>query len=61
MINNKNNKLIIDNLTHIGVSNQAQLTEAINQGISKRNNNSPKYKDYNSKSHFIIILTLFHY
>ena len=61
LINNKNNKLIIDNLTHIGVSNQAQLTEAINQGISKRNNNSPKYKDYNSKSHFIIILTLFHY
>ena len=61
LINNKNNKLIIDNLTHIGVSNQAQLTEAINQGISKRNNNSPKFKDYNSKSHFIIILTLFHY
>jgi len=61
LITNKNNKLIIDNLTHIGVSSQAKLTEAINQGISKRNNNSPKYKDYNSKSHFIIILTLFHY
>ena len=61
LVTNKNNKLIIDNLTHIGVSNQAQLTEAINQSISKRNNNSQKYKDYNSKSHFIIILTLFHY
>ena len=61
LITNKNNKLIIDNLTHIGVSSKTKLTEAINQGISKRNNNSPKYKDYNSKSHFIIILTLFHY
>ena len=61
LITNKNNKLIIDNLTHIGVSSQTKLTEAINQGISKRNSNSPKYKDYNSKSHFIIILTLFHY
>ena len=61
LVTNKNNKLVIDNLTHIGVSTQTKLTEAINQAISKRNNNSPKYKDYNSKSHFIIILTLFHY
>ena len=61
LVNNKQNQLIIDNLTHIGVSSDEQLTQAIKQGISKRNNNSPKMKDYNSKSHFIIILTLFHY
>ena len=61
LINNKNNQLIIDNLTHIGVSSDTKLTEVINKGISKRKNNSQKMRDYNSKSHFIIILTLFHY
>ena len=61
LVNNKNNQLIIDNLTHIGVSSDTKLTEVINKGISKRKNNSQKMRDYNSKSHFIIILTLFHY
>ena len=61
LINNKNNQLIIDNLTHIGVSSDTKLTEVINKGITKRKNNSQKMKDYNSKSHFIIILTLFHF
>ena len=61
LINNKNNQLIIDNLTHIGVSSDTQLMDAINHGISKRKNNSQKMKEYNSKSHFIIMLTLFHY
>ena len=61
LINNKKNQLIIGNLTHIGVSSETQLEEVINQGISKRKNNSQKMKEYNSKSHFIIILTLFHY
>ena len=61
LVNNSKNQLIIDNLTHIGVSTANQLTEVINKGISKRKNNSQKMKEYNSKSHFIIILTLFHY
>ena len=61
LITNNKNQLIIDNLTHIGVSSEPQLTEVINKGISKRKNNSQKMKDHNSKSHFIIMLTLFHY
>ena len=61
LIEQKNKKLIIDNLTHVGVSSEEQLTKVINQGLANRNNNSPSYKDHNSKSHFIIITTIYHY
>ena len=61
LIEQKNKKLIIDNLTHIGVSSEEQLSKVINQGITNRNNNYPSYKDHNSKSHFIIMITLYHY
>jgi hypothetical protein len=61
LIEQKNKKLIIDNLTHVGVSSEEQLSQVINQGFSNRNINSPSYKDHNSKSHFIIMITLYHY
>ena len=61
LIEQKNKKLIIDNLTHIGISSEEQLSKVINQGITNRNNNYPSYKEHNSKSHFIIMITLYHY
>ena len=61
LIEQKNKKLVIDNLTHIGVSSEEQLSKVINQGIINRNNNYPSYKEHNSKSHFIIMITLYHY
>ena len=61
LIENKNKKLYIDNLTHVGVSSEEQLTKIINQGLSNRRNNSPSFIEHNSKSHFIIIITLYHY
>ena len=61
LIEQKNKKLIIDNLTHAGVSSEEQLSKVISQGFSNRNINSPSYKDHNSKSHFIIMITLYHY
>ena len=61
LVETKNKNLIIDNLTHVGVSTKEQLTKIINKGLLNRNNNSPPYSEHNSKSHFIIMITLFHY
>ena len=58
LIENKSKKLIIDNLTHVGVSSKEQLAKIINKGISNRN--SREY-NYNSKSHFIIMISVYHY
>ena len=58
LIENKSKKLIIDNLTHIGVSSKEQLEQIINKGLNNRN--SREY-NYNSKSHFIIMITVYHY
>ena len=58
LIENKSKKLIIDNLTHIGVSSKEQLEQIINKGLTNRN--SREY-NYNSKSHFIIMITVYHY
>ena len=58
LIENKAKILTIDNLTHIGVSSKEQLEKIINKGLSNRNN---KEYNYNSKSHFIIMITLYHY
>ena len=54
LIEQKNKKLIIDNLTHIGVSSEEQLSKVINQGIINRNNNYPSYKEHNSINKKII-------
>ena len=59
LIEQKNKILIIDNLTHVGVSSEEQLTKAINKGLSNRN--IPSYRDHNSKSHFIITLIIYSY
>ena len=61
LIEQKNKRLIIDNLTHVGISSEEQLSQVMNQGLSNRNNNAPSYKEHNSKSHFIIMLTIYHY
>ena len=61
IIEQKNKKLIIDNLTHVGVSSEDQLTKVINKGLLNRTNNLPSIKEHNSKSHFIIMITLFHF
>ena len=58
LIEKKNKKLIIDNLTHVGVSTQEQLEQIINKGMLNRNNKESNYK---SKSHFIIMITIYHY
>ena len=58
LIENKFKKLIIGNLTHIGVSSKEQLEQIINKGLNNRN--SREY-NYNSKSHFIIMITVYHY
>ena len=58
LIENKSKKLIIDNLTHVGVSSKEQLAKIINKGISNRN--SREY-NYNTKSHFITMITIYHY
>ena len=52
---------MIDNLTHVGISSEEQLSKVINQGLLNRNNNSPTFHEHNSKSHFIIMITLYHY
>ena len=57
----KNKILIIDNLTHVGVSSKEQLSKVINKGLSNRNINTPSSKEHNSKSHFIIMITIFNY
>ena len=61
LIEQKNKKLMIDNLTHIGITSKEQLNQVINKGLRNRNNNSPSCKDHNSKSHFIIMITIYHY
>jgi len=58
LIENKSKKLIIDNLTHVGVSSKEQLAKIINKGLSNRN--SREY-NYNTKSHFITMITIYHY
>ena len=58
LIENKSKKLIIDNLTHVGVSSKEQLLKIINKGLSNRN--SREY-NYNSKSHFITMITIYNY
>ena len=45
----------------MGISSEEQLSQVINQGLTNRNNNSPIYKEHNSKSHFIIMITIYHY
>ena len=55
---NKSKKLIIDNIAHIDVSSKEQLEKIINKGLNNRN--SREY-NYNSKSHFIIMITVYHY
>ena len=61
LIEQKNKRLMIDNLTHVGISSEEQLSKVINQGLANRNNNSPSYREHNSKSHFIIMITIYHY
>ena len=61
LIEQKNKKLVIDNLTHIGITSEKQLNQVINKGLNNRNSNSPTSKEHNSKSHFIIMITLYHY
>ena len=58
LIENKSKKLIIDNLTHVGVSSKEQLAKIIDKGLSNRN--SREY-NYNTKSHFITMITIYHY
>ena len=58
LIENKSKKLIIDNLTHVGVSSKEQMAKIINKGLSNRN--SREY-NYNTKSHFITMITIYHY
>ena len=58
LIENKSKKLIIDNLTHVGISSKEQLNQMINKGLCNRNSRDINYK---SKSHFIIIITVYHY
>ena len=58
LIENKSKKLIIDNLTHVGVSSKEQMAKIINKGLSNRN--SREY-NYNSKSHFITMIKIYHY
>ena len=58
LIENKSKKLIIDNLTHVGVSTKEQLLKIINKGVSNRN--SREY-NYNAKSHFITMITIYNY
>ena len=58
LIENKSKKLIIDNLTHIGVSSKEQLEQIINKGLNNRNS---REFNYNSKSHFITMITVYHY
>ena len=61
LVETKNKILVIDNLTHVGVSSKEQLSKIINKGLLNRNSNSPSISEHNSKSHFIIMITLFHY
>ena len=58
LIENKSKKLIIDNLTHVGISSKEQLNQMINKGLYNRNSRDINYK---SKSHFIIMITVYHY
>ena len=58
LIENKSKKLIIDNLTHVGISSKEQLNQMINKGLCNRNSRDINYK---SKSHFIIMITVYHY
>ena len=43
LIENKSKKLIIDNLTHIGVSSKEQLEQIINKGLNNRNSREYNY------------------
>ena len=57
LIENKQKKLIIDNLTHIGVSSKEQLEQIINKGL---NNGKSREYNYHSKSYLIIMITVYH-
>ena len=58
LIEQRNKILIIDNLTHVGVSSKDQLSKVINKGFLNRNVNTPSF---NSKSHFIIMIVIYNY
>ena len=61
IIEQKNKRLLIDNLTHVGVSSEEQLLKVVNKGLLNRTNNTPSFREHNSKSHFIIMITLYQY
>ena len=57
----KKSKLIIENVTTIAVSTENELNDIIYKGTLKRNTNSTTMKEYTSKSHNIIIVTIYRY
>ena len=64
LIENKlknNKKLIIENITTIAVSTENELNDVIYRGTLKRNTNSTTMREYTSKSHNIIIITIYRY